>query len=648
MRFIAGKNEADFTPVFEQKSRNSKRVARLSSGAIVQVEEPPAASPGQDGDDDHEWGFFVEEQSLGTGAEIRGWVEMKHISRPAAEDVPLFAVRDGTFVRTCARAEIATQGAGEDDSDTIVADFLLAWANIEAPKQEPGDPKYVNNPADFKGSDAAGPFRITTQAWRGYMEAVNKDVSIVSEFERLLPNSQVFGAAFLAQFYAEEFSKLATPTPMPADGPFIASYLNVLHCHLIGVGPAFHFHKLKDDGKGSELVNTALAGVIADAGQMENLLSDRAALFKVGDEFVTVEKFYSKTSVRLTEAFKTARASIIEHAEYLMPPKGLGGANAPWLAVAESEFEDWHSGGLTDTGGIGRAKAIEYLKSGDPSVNNRVAWCGGFVTFCLKGATPSFAATVVKAPLWAANWVNWGNTRLRPFQLRDIPRGALIVTFPLVAGASGHVAFFHSAIDGADKIALLGGNQSGKVTKSLHVHKNMIREIRWLDDSEASEGASDLMGALMGSTINVDDGPPISASEGDVLTLARTLYGEARGESRIGIEAVANVIMNRVRTKLRGTTVSEVCLARQQFSCWNLNDPNRAKIRNLQRNDNAESRLCFEIAEAAVRPGFPTHVTANTRHYFANYIRPPNWVRDSPNAHLTLREGVHIFYEGIA
>ena len=61
---------------------------------------------------------------------------------------------------------------------------------------------------------------------------------------------------------------------------------------------------------------------------------------------------------------------------------------------------------------------------------------------------------------------------------------------------------------------------------------------------------------------------------------AKTLYGEARGESLAGIEAVANVILNRHKMALHqhhtwwGKTIPEICLKPMQFSCWNPMDPN--------------------------------------------------------------------------
>ena len=55
---------------------------------------------------------------------------------------------------------------------------------------------------------------------------------------------------------------------------------------------------------------------------------------------------------------------------------------------------------------------------------------------------------------------------------------------------------------------------------------------------------------------------------------AQTLWGEARGEGKDGIEAVASVIYRRAMRRMAereepwGIAVSKVCLAEGQFSCW--------------------------------------------------------------------------------
>ncbi len=135
------------------------------------------------------------------------------------------------------------------------------------------------------------------------------------------------------------------------------------------------------------------------------------------------------------------------------------------------------------------------------------------------------------------------------------------------------------------------------------------------------------------------------AIDGEVLTLARTLYGEARGEPREGQEAVANVILNRVRSPRYPNTVSRVCLQRWQFSCWNEGDPNRRVIEALQPGANAVFDALLDLARAAIFGRLPVRV-ADALHYHADGIMPA-WVRNSPAATLVARIGRHLFWRGI-
>jgi len=61
--------------------------------------------------------------------------------------------------------------------------------------------------------------------------------------------------------------------------------------------------------------------------------------------------------------------------------------------------------------------------------------------------------------------------------------------------------------------------------------------------------------------------------------VAMTILGEARGEGRAGMYAVATVINQRVIN--RSKTPKQVCLQYKQFSCWNEGDVNRAKLGEL-------------------------------------------------------------------
>ena len=72
-------------------------------------------------------------------------------------------------------------------------------------------------------------------------------------------------------------------------------------------------------------------------------------------------------------------------------------------------------------------------------------------------------------------------------------------------------------------------------------------------------------------------------NEHDLEIFAKTLFGECRGEPREGQIAVANVILNRFKSKkwFSAKTIAGVCQKPFQFSCWNSNDPNAQKLANL-------------------------------------------------------------------
>jgi len=123
--------------------------------------------------------------------------------------------------------------------------------------------------------------------------------------------------------------------------------------------------------------------------------------------------------------------------------------------------------------------------------------------------------------------------------------------------------------------------------------------------------------------------------------LARTLWGEARGEGRRGVEAVAAVIMNRLAAGRWGATVDAVCRAPKQFSCWNPGDPNRPKLEAVDARNPAFA-LCRGVAEAALA-GRLADPTGGATHYHARGL-VPWWARGrAPCAAI----GRHLFYRGV-
>jgi spore germination cell wall hydrolase CwlJ-like protein len=123
--------------------------------------------------------------------------------------------------------------------------------------------------------------------------------------------------------------------------------------------------------------------------------------------------------------------------------------------------------------------------------------------------------------------------------------------------------------------------------------------------------------------------------------LARTLWGEARGEGTRGMHAVANVIMNRVNDPNRWpNSAAEVCLQPWQFSMWNEGEPNRAKALAVNYL-NRQFRDAVDIAKRAVAGQLPD-ITGGANHYHTKAV-DPSWNR---KMRRTAEIGAHIFMVG--
>ncbi|MDR0968421.1 MAG: cell wall hydrolase, partial [Holosporaceae bacterium] len=112
-------------------------------------------------------------------------------------------------------------------------------------------------------------------------------------------------------------------------------------------------------------------------------------------------------------------------------------------------------------------------------------------------------------------------------------------------------------------------------------------------------------------------------SKRDLDVLARTIYGEGRGELyKFGLAAliaIANVVVNRKRKNF-AKTVAEACLAPYQFSCWNASDPNYSKIKNVDARE-AVFKVCFEVAKNVLLEKWPD-ITDGCDHYHERTIKP--------------------------
>jgi N-acetylmuramoyl-L-alanine amidase len=122
-------------------------------------------------------------------------------------------------------------------------------------------------------------------------------------------------------------------------------------------------------------------------------------------------------------------------------------------------------------------------------------------------------------------------------------------------------------------------------------------------------------------------------------TLALTLVGEASGEGWNGMQAVANVILNRVSFPgWWGDDVTTVCMAPGQFDCWQ-DGPDHDRMLATPAADPAyvHAKMLAGMALAGTLPD----LTSGADSYYADYITAPAWV---VGAKFTVQIGRQKFY----
>ena len=130
---------------------------------------------------------------------------------------------------------------------------------------------------------------------------------------------------------------------------------------------------------------------------------------------------------------------------------------------------------------------------------------------------------------------------------------------------------------------------------------------------------------------------------GDLDICARTVYGEARGESYQAKKAVAHVMVNRWRTTAgqfaADDTLATACLRHSQFSAWTANDPNF----EVMHAATIESRLFRECVRAVLEALDEKDFTQNSKWYHTHSVSP-RWSRDKEPV---VSVGNHRFFNNI-
>ncbi len=152
---------------------------------------------------------------------------------------------------------------------------------------------------------------------------------------------------------------------------------------------------------------------------------------------------------------------------------------------------------------------------------------------------------------------------------------------------------------------------------------------------------------LTGKGDGANTGAAAFYQELQIDVLARTVWGEARGEGARGMDAVACVVLNRVKIAddnggkyWWGNNIISVCQKPYQFSCWNRSDPNYKKVQSVTEKTDIHFATAMRIARRAIA-GTLDDTTNGADHYHEKSILP-HWARGQTP---TIKIGNHIFYK---
>jgi spore germination cell wall hydrolase CwlJ-like protein len=112
---------------------------------------------------------------------------------------------------------------------------------------------------------------------------------------------------------------------------------------------------------------------------------------------------------------------------------------------------------------------------------------------------------------------------------------------------------------------------------------------------------------------------------GDIQIIAMCIWGESRGESFRGKIGVGSVIRNRAKNpNWWGAGWKSVILKPYQFSCFNVTDPNREKMKKPLEHDSREVWEESCIVAVSVYYDLVEDPTKGANHYHDISVAP-NW-----------------------
>lgn len=154
-------------------------------------------------------------------------------------------------------------------------------------------------------------------------------------------------------------------------------------------------------------------------------------------------------------------------------------------------------------------------------------------------------------------------------------------------------------------------------------------------------------------TIEIKEKPPmpefmikekIAKDAAEEELLARAIYGEASNQGDEGMQAVGNVILNRVNGKdWYGNSITDVILKPKQFSAFNdTEDKNYKRMMSATKESDSVYAKALEIAKGLIKGNIKDN-TEGATHYYNPDAANPDW-KDDPLMLSLKKIGDHDFF----
>jgi N-acetylmuramoyl-L-alanine amidase len=166
-----------------------------------------------------------------------------------------------------------------------------------------------------------------------------------------------------------------------------------------------------------------------------------------------------------------------------------------------------------------------------------------------------------------------------------------------------------------------------QANQDLIVNQNYLFELLNTFGSSPQTGAGAIQVERTGRTVTHEDL--------DLFCLAKNIFHEASVETELGMFAVAQVTINRVRNANYPNTICDVVMQPAQFS-WANN-----KSRRWTHPSGPQWETAKRIARQVIKEGYRVPALQAAVFYHADYVNP-QW-RDPSS--VIAQVGTHIFYE---